>query len=213
MTTNAIQVAVIGGGIGGLCLAISLLKQPHVKVQIYEAAHKFSEIGAGIAVSPNAIRTLKLIGPDAEQAYQRLATPNQWEEMKNVWFEYRFGEGPREGEFIAAPHSETGQSTVHRAKFLEEFVKLIPEGVAHFGKRLDRIEELDKGGLVLHFKDGTTATADCVIGADGVHSVTRKHLLGENHPALNARFTASVAYRGTYAMSASDIEIELTVSF
>ena len=203
MSTKSISVAVVGGGIGGLCLAISLLKHPHVHVQIYEAAHKFSEIGAGIAVAPNAVRALRLIGPDAQQAYLRLATSNGSEDMKNVWFEYRWGEGPKEGQFIAAPRSETGQSSVHRAKFLDEFVKLIPEGVSHFGKRLVRIEEIEAGGVVLHFKDGTTATADCVIGADGVHSVARKHILGENDRASNAVFAGSVAYRGECCLAHS----------
>ena len=102
---------------------------------------------------------------------------------------------------ITAPRNETGQSTVHRAKFLEEFVALVPKEVAHFGKRLVWIEEGEAGGsapLVLHFKDGTTAEADCVIGADGVHSVARKHILGADHPALEPTFSHSVAYRGKW---------------
>jgi len=120
-----INVAVIGGGMGGLCAAIGLLKYPHLNVQIYEAAHKFSEIGAGVAFGPNAQRALRLIGPETEQAYLRQATHNLWKEQKNTFFEYRYGQGPREGELIAAPRNETGQSTVHRAKFLEEIVALV----------------------------------------------------------------------------------------
>ena len=191
-----INVAIAGGGIGGLCMAIALLKHEHLQVQVYEAAHKFSEIGAGVAFGPNAQRALKLIGPDAERAYLRCATHNMWKEEKNTWFEYHYGMGPREDDFIAAPKNETGQATVHRAKFLDEFVKLVPKEIAHFGKRLDAISDNGTAGVSLHFKDGTTATADCVIGADGVHSVVRKHLLGEDHPATNPVFSGSVAYRG-----------------
>lgn len=105
--------------------------------------------------------------------------------------------GPQEGELIAAPKNETGQSTVHRAKFLDEFISLVPKELAHFGKRVDQVEDNGAEGVKVHFKDGTTATADCIIGADGVHSAIRKHLLGENHPAVNTVFTGSVAYRGT----------------
>lgn len=197
-TTNqqSIKVAVVGGGMGGLCMAIGLLKHPHIQVQVYEAAHKFSEIGAGVAFGPNAQRALKIIGPDLEQAYLRQVTHNTWKEMKNTWFEYRYGMGPKEGELIAAPKNETGQSTVHRAKFLDEFVALVPKEICHFGKRLEQIEEDETSGVKLHFKDGTTATADAVIGADGVHSIIRTHLLGIDHPATNALFTNSVAYRG-----------------
>ena len=47
---KTVRVAIIGGGIGGLCLALGLLKQSDLDVQVYEAAHAFSEIGAGIAL-------------------------------------------------------------------------------------------------------------------------------------------------------------------
>ena len=56
---------------GGLFVAIGLLKHSHVRVQIYEAAHKFFEIGAGVAFGPNFQRALRLIGPEPEQAYLR----------------------------------------------------------------------------------------------------------------------------------------------
>jgi 2-polyprenyl-6-methoxyphenol hydroxylase-like FAD-dependent oxidoreductase len=59
------------------------------------------------------------------------------------------------------------QSTVHRAKFLDEFVALVPKEICHFGKRLETVEEKKEGGVRLSFKDGTTAEADCVFGADG----------------------------------------------
>ena len=73
----------------------------------------------------------------------------------------------------------------------------MPKEICHFGKRLDKIDDKGTEGVKLHFKDGTTAEADCVIGADGVHSVIRSYLLGADHPAVNAQFTGSVAYRGT----------------
>ncbi|KAK4506308.1 hypothetical protein PRZ48_000038 [Zasmidium cellare] len=187
-----IRVAVVGSGMGGLCVAIGLLKHAHLDVQVYEAAHKFSEIGAGVAFGPNAQRALRLLGKETEEAYLRQVTHNQWHEERNVWFEYIYGMGPREGELIAVPKNETGQSTVHRAKFLDEFVRLVPKEVAHFGKRLERLDDEAGAPLTLHFKDGTTAEADCIIGADGVHSAVRKHLLGENHPALDPVFTGSL---------------------
>ena len=110
------------------------------------------------------------------------------------------GMGEDEGKLLAAPKNETGQATVHRAKFLDEFVQLVPKEICHFGKRLIDLKELEGGRFRLHFKDDTTAEADCVIGADGVHSVIRKYLLKDDDPAIEPQFSGSVAYRGLVRM-------------
>lgn len=193
---DSIEVAVVGGGMSGLCLAIGLLKYPHIKVQIYEAAKCFSEIGAGVAFGPNAQRALRLIGPETEEAFMRVVTHNAWEECKNTWFEWRWGYGPHEGELISAPKNETGQTTVHRANFLDELVKLVPDEIAHFDKRLVRLERLGNGRVALHFEDGTVGEADAVVGAEGIHSVTRRHVLGEDHLASSPKYSGAVWYRG-----------------
>lgn len=169
MPNTPVEVAVIGGGMGGLCAAIGFLKHSNLEVQVYEAAHHFSEIGAGVAFGPNAQRALKLIGDSTEAAYLSQATHNKWKSHANTWFEHRLGMGEKEGTVLVAEKNETGQATVHRAKFLDEFVKLVPPEICHFGKRLVDLKELDNGKIKLHFKDETTAEADCVIGADGVH--------------------------------------------
>lgn len=83
-----LSVAVVGGGIGGLTLALGLLKYDHIDVQIYEAAHSFGEIGAGVAIGPNAQRALKLIGPHAWDAFEKHATPNLWESHADNFAEH-----------------------------------------------------------------------------------------------------------------------------
>ena len=90
--------------------------------------------------------------------------------------------------------------SVHRAHFLDELVKGVPPGCAHFNKRLISLEEKEGSGVVLHFKDGTTATADAVIGADGIHSVTRTYIVGEGDACAHAVFAGSVAYRALVSM-------------
>ena len=82
------SVAVIGGGIGGLCLAIGLLKYPHINVQVYESAPSFGEIGAGVAVGPNAQRALELLGSGPKEAFQSQATPNLWTSHANSFVDY-----------------------------------------------------------------------------------------------------------------------------
>ena len=85
---KAIRVAVVGGGIGGLTLALGLLKYDHLDVQVYEAAHTFGEIGAGVAIGLNAQKALKLIGPHACDAFEKHATPNQWQSHINNFTRY-----------------------------------------------------------------------------------------------------------------------------
>lgn len=85
---KALSVAVVGGGIGGLTLALGLLKYDHIDVQIYEAAPTFGEIGAGVGIGPNAQRALKMIAPHAWDAFQKHATRNLWESRADHFTQY-----------------------------------------------------------------------------------------------------------------------------
>lgn len=94
-----------------------------------------------------------------------------------------------------------GIKSVHRAHFLDELVKSVPAQRAHFNKRLQSIEDKNGDPVILQFTDGTTATADVVIGADGIHSTVRKYLLGAE--AAKPMFTGSVFYRGIVPMDSA----------
>ncbi|CAF9924864.1 MAG: hypothetical protein ALECFALPRED_002851 [Alectoria fallacina] len=192
------SVAIIGAGIGGLCTAIALLKYPHIDVQVYEAAPTFGEIGAGVGIAPNAQQALELIAPEARAAYDKHATGNMWPKHAKTLADYVVGEGEHEGELIHAQLNASGQQSVHRAHFLDELVKSVPSQRAHFNKRVDSLKDKQGGPVVVHFKDGTTAIADAVIGADGVHSTVRAHLLGKE--AAKPVFAGSVAYRALVPM-------------
>jgi salicylate hydroxylase len=197
------NVAVIGGGIGGLVLTLSLLSHG-VPVTLYEAASKFGEIGAGVSFGPNATRAMRLISPHVHEAFEARATHNQSQEKKDVWFDFRYGEdcgGKQDvGEKITTLHCKGGQASVHRAHFLDELVKLLPDGVAKFGHRAaDFVDEGEKG-VVVHFDNGEQARHDAIIGCDGIKSRIRASLLGEDHPATRAVYSGKYAYRGLIPM-------------
>ncbi|KAG8527116.1 uncharacterized protein KY384_008545 [Bacidia gigantensis] len=195
------NVAIIGGGIGGLALALALNKYPHINYQIYEAAPKFSEIGAGVSVGPNARRALELIGPDAFRALTDHLTSNLWPSHQNTWVQYTIGKGPNADDTITHQRNAYGQQSIHRAKFLDGLVQGVPPQRAHFNKRLVRLEDPaphDKP-VKLFFKDGTTETADCVIGADGIHSPSRAYIMGSLE-AANPVFSGTVVYRSLVPM-------------
>lgn len=91
---------------------------------------------------------------------------------------------------------------MHRARLLEGLVELVDKQRCHFKKCVVGVEQDadGRGPCTLHFEDGSTAEADVVLGADGVHSAVRKHVLGEDHPALHPQYTGAAAYRGIVPM-------------
>ncbi|KAA8570380.1 hypothetical protein MFRU_005g04420 [Monilinia fructicola] len=205
------HVAICGGGIGGLCMAIGLLKQ-NIPFIVYEAAPAFAEIGAGVSFGPNSVRAMELIDPAVKHGFDNCATSNGSPEERDIWFDFRVGmaeegwtdfkHGPpvKEGEFLTEVVAKgCGQASVHRAHFLDELVKLVPNENARFGKRVEKVEE--KGSrLQMTFHDGTTAEADVVIGCDGVKSRTRHMVLGDDHEATTPVFSGKYAYRGLIPM-------------
>jgi salicylate hydroxylase len=86
-----------------------------------------------------------------------------------------------------------GHGAVHRAKWLEVLMGMVPEGVIQFGKRLEGIEQSDEK-VVLRFADGTMAQADAVVGCDGIKSKVREIMVGGE-----AVVGAKCGYSGKYA--------------
>jgi salicylate hydroxylase len=209
------SIAIVGGGIAGLTLAITLV-QYDIPVTIYEAAPHFGEIGAGVAFGPNAGRAMELSHPKIYEAFKKCKTGNSDNSKSDSWFTIRVGdarradkdgyvrEGKKVGDalFDVPMHSQGGRGGVYRAHFLDELVKDVPDGVAKFDKRLADMEEADDGSgeMKLKFADGSTAQHSAVIGCDGIKSLTRKWLLGRDNPASTAVFSGKYAYRGLIPM-------------
>ena len=162
-TVNQLHVAIIGGGIVGCVTALGLLKRG-VSVKIYEQARSFREIGAGIAFSTNPQTCMQLIDPNILAALKAVSTENEV-------FYYTFKDGyhaqsddpndMRETELFRHNLGKSSFNSCHRAHFLDELVKYIPEGVINFQKRLDTyVIGDDDEEITLKFEDGTSATAD-----------------------------------------------------
>ncbi|KAH0492024.1 hypothetical protein TgHK011_003421 [Trichoderma gracile] len=201
-----IDVAIVGGGIGGLALAIGLQQHGHIRTKIYESASKFSEIGAGVFFGANAIRAMSLIHPSVGEAYARISTTVGWQSKQDTYFDFILAHelhGLPTGTPITSPKLSATErhSTAHRAHFVDELVRLIPKDMAHFGRRLIAVSRDEpRGKTILAFADGTTAEADAVIGCDGIKSVCRDFVLGKDNPLSQPVFTGKHAYRGLIPM-------------
>ncbi len=187
----ALRIGIVGGGISGVGLALGLCHHSHLQVQLFESASAFGEVGAGVAFGPNAVRAIAGLG--LGEAYLQLADrpPEPWQD---VWFEWRrASDAGYLGSTIA---SGVGQSSVHRADFLDALVTHLPEGIAQFNKRATQVEQ--QGDEVrVQFADGTDYRCDLLIGADGIKSALRNHVLESLGVAPQApRYTGTRAYRG-----------------
>ncbi|KAH8647932.1 hypothetical protein BX600DRAFT_531022 [Xylariales sp. PMI_506] len=186
MADSKIKVAIAGGGIAGLALAAGLIKKPQFDVHVYEGAKEYLDIGGGLALHPNGIAAMKQIGPEVCEAYfnNALSTGEEGQEFST---DITYAEGPYKGELVYQLGKAKGRRTIARSDLLAAFASLLPSDRITFGKRLVDIEEksdqAEGDAVKLHFKDGTTTSADVLIGADGIHSCSRRYCLGPDHPA------------------------------
>ncbi|PYI09743.1 salicylate hydroxylase [Aspergillus sclerotiicarbonarius CBS 121057] len=196
-------VTIVGGGIGGLVLAVGLLRR-QVPVQIFEAASAFTEIGLGLSIGPAAHRAMPLIDPQIPDIYDSLVTTHAdspgYEHYKQTWFEVVWAGGEHEGQTLmnlkALP---SGQTTLRRADFLAALVALVPPHIVHFGKRLTQLTETSDG-VGLQFADGTTAMADVVVGCDGIKSKVKESMLPDESRLKPPRYSGMYGYRAVFEM-------------
>ncbi|KAJ3542736.1 hypothetical protein NM208_g3935 [Fusarium decemcellulare] len=194
------EVAIIGGGIAGITLAISLLKR-NIPCTIYERAQTFSEVGAGLGVSPNAQDAMAACDASVLKAFRTVANGNGWESKKNILFEFLDGmDGTADTTPLFNITNRTGLQGCHRGQFVNELLRIVPEDVVRFNMQLDSVEDHDGGRLQLFFQDGTVAEADTVIGCDGIKSKVREILVGKGHPSATCSYTYKYAYRGMIPM-------------
>jgi len=201
MARSGISVAVIGGGIGGLAAALSLLRAG-VDVHVYERARALSEVGAGIQVSANCSRILHRL--ELAEALARMGV------KPLAWHQRRWDDGRT---LLRTPLAEAVESAfgfphyqMHRADVLEALARALPAERLHVGHRFTEL--VDHGARVdAVFENGTRVSVDALVGADGIHSTVRHAVFGPERP----HFTGCVAYRGLVpAERLADLDLEVT---
>jgi salicylate hydroxylase len=178
-----LQVAIIGGGAGGLAAA-NFLTRRGMRVSVFEQASKLGEVGAGVMIAPNGLRMLDRIGlGDGIREYgARIASGSSYHR--------------KDGQFIA-PALTTDSSGdlslhgMHRVDLLNILAAGLPAGVIHTGHKAVNVDQ-DAESARVHFANRAIVEADAIIGADGIHSVLRRQFVDTSPPV----HSGSLAYRG-----------------
>jgi 2-polyprenyl-6-methoxyphenol hydroxylase-like FAD-dependent oxidoreductase len=171
------DIAIVGGGIGGLTLALSL-HQVGISCRVVEAAAELKLLGVGINLLPHAMRELTELGLGA--ALERVAVAT-----REVVFCNRFGQFIRREPRGRAAGDAWPQLSIHRADLHEVLTAAVrsllgPDALV-LGARCGGIEQ-DARGVTLRFDNGESVRAAAAIGCDGIHSAVRRILHPDEGP-------------------------------
>jgi salicylate hydroxylase len=193
----ATTISIIGGGMAGLAAAHALSRFGF-EVEVYEQAPALGEVGAGIHVSPQAVKALTGAGIDYD-VLVRAATISKGIFTRDM----NTGEDIFYGDWRGAPARYGAPFLAfHRADLLEVLAKGLDARHLHLGYCLTELEETESA-VIMHFANGATHRADILVGADGVHSVVRRALYGEDNPT----FTGQMVWRSL--LQGSDVPSEI----
>ena len=163
------KIAIIGGGIAGLTFACSL-KSKEYEIHIFEKKEQFGEIGAAISVFPNALCVMDELG----LLNKILESSGQF---KTIYLKTDKGTILSKSE----PKSDYPVICIHRADLHSILLNNI-DAKLYNNYGLKDLTQLDNGQLSLTFENDKVKVFDAVIGADGIHSAVRKHIINDGEP-------------------------------
>lgn len=185
------QIAVIGGGIGGLTAALALQRKGN-SVTVYEAAEKIEPVGAGIGIGNNAMQIFQMLGV-ANKIYHagtKVSSMNITDAQLKPLSVMKLGEFERK----YGVHNVA----IHRADLQQILAEELGFKHIKLGKKLSQITS-KQNIATLTFEDQSTENADLVIAADGIKSAVRTQLF----PQSKIRDTKQWCWRGVCDASLS----------
>ncbi len=179
------KAIIIGGGIGGAVTACAL-QHDGIDVELYEQAAQFGEIGAGLQISANAVRVLERLGMG--EAVRQVGVAAEAVEFRDL----RTDDLLHHTSLSGSELNRLGALFIQaqRPDLLDILVRGIRKDTVHLGERCVGFEE-DADRVTAFFESGHTAHGDILIGADGIHSVVRDRMLGQQEP----EFSKIIAWR------------------
>jgi len=167
------RVIVAGGGIGGLTTAIALRHQG-IDALVLEQSQVLAEIGAGIQIAANAAIVLRELGLESKmQAVGVKPQSYDYRDLRSGKMLYQAPLGDEAASRYGAP-----MYNIHRADLVQMLFEAVPSEAKRLGARCVAVSQ-DKNGVEVRLQTGETLCADALVGCDGIHSVVRQHLRGE----------------------------------
>ena len=165
-------IAVVGGGIAGLALALGL-EQRGIACEVFEAAAEVQELGVGITLLPHATRELQALG--LLPGLEAIAIHNQESVFFNRWGQFVYREA--RGRYAGYEHPELG---IHRGKLhgvlWRAALQRLGPGRLHTDHRCTALEQRGDG-VLLRFQNGHERLVSAVVACDGVNSAVRRQLV------------------------------------
>lgn len=196
---KGLKVAVIGGGYGGACAA-KALSLTGADVTVYEQAGQIGEVGAGIGLRPSSMDQFRQWGIFDQIA--AVSSPSDYFEILSADGHPIISEPwPGMDEYAVETHTHL----IHRGDFIDALIGVLPQGMLQLGKKAARIEDHGDSSTVT-FEDGTSVTADLVVGADGIKSVIREQLFSTAQPvfAHEHAYRVVIPAEGCYGLAQDD---------
>jgi salicylate hydroxylase len=198
------RIAIAGAGIAGLTTALSLLQRGW-KVDVYEQASQLAEVGAGLQISPNGTRVLQSLG--LEPALQAVVCQAKGKEIRmwntgQRWKLFDLGDDCLQR--FGAPYWMVHRGDLH--KILLEAFNERSDVPVKLNARVVSAQSTSTGASFV-LQDGSQHHAHGLIAADGVHSILREKLLGED----KAQFTGLLAWRGLVSVHTISAHLQAQV--
>ena len=171
MSDSSPDVLIVGGGVGGLVLALSC-HQAGISARVFEAAPEVLPLGVGINLLPHAMRELSELGLGDALAAHAIETREVHYYSRHGQFIYKDLRGRYSG-------YDWPQLSIHRADLhqvlLDATRRRLGKDSVQLGHRCTRLAQ-DASGVTLQFDNGTSQRGKVAIGCDGIHSAVRRHL-------------------------------------